>query len=141
MAAKSTALEALVHYDKSKVFHRQIQNVENDILNFHEKEYRDLFKIKPNKRNGHPKVANFKSKLTKTMPFWPKDCEELLEKSKKSKKRDEILEIEDTILFWKNMKDGDRSASYQGVNQTVSVREQKREDRRAQERQQEQEQR
>ena len=39
------------------------------------------------------------------------------------------------------MKDGDRSASYQGVNQTVSVREQKREDRRAQERQQEQEQR
>ena len=39
------------------------------------------------------------------------------------------------------MKDGDRSASYQGENQTVSVREQKREDRRAQERQQEQEQR
>ena len=80
MAAKSTALEALVHYDKSKVLHRQIQNVENDILNFHEKEYRDLFKIKPNKRNGHPKVTIFKSKLAKTMPFWPKDCEELLEK-------------------------------------------------------------
>ena len=28
-AASSTALEALVHYDKSKVFHRLIQNVEN----------------------------------------------------------------------------------------------------------------
>ena len=36
---------------------------ENNILNFHEKEYRDLFKIKPNKRNGHPKVAKLAARV------------------------------------------------------------------------------
>ena len=70
-----------------------------------------LFKIIPEKRNGHRKVEEFQEKLKQTMPFWPRDAERRMENEKRGKSEKEVEAINENILFLRSMKTG-RIAHY-----------------------------
>ena len=66
--------------------------------------YRRLFKIIPEKRNGHRKVEEFQEKLKQTMPFWPRDPERRAENEKRGKSEKEVEAINGDVLFLRSMK-------------------------------------
>ena len=64
---------------------------------------RSIFKIIPEKRNGHCKIEEFYEKLKQTMPFWPRSDENRKE-NEKGKSKQEMEAIDEDILFLRSMK-------------------------------------
>ena len=96
------------------------------------KEYEDLQRIAVAKRTGNPRIAAFQSKLEKTMPFWPRDVESLMDDSKKGENDVEKEAIEEDLSFLRSMMT-DRKASYATKDNVVSKLEEKRRKRKAME--------
>ena len=90
------------------------------------KEFENLRKIKPEKREGHPNIIKFNDKLGTTLPFWPRNILEKMEQNKTKLKNDEDKSAaEEDILFLKSMMT-DRAFQYGSVDLNISKLEAKR---------------
>ena len=83
------------------------------------KEYENLRKINPNRRENHPLIKEFKDKLGITMQFWPRNALAKMEQSKVKKCLFEIAAIDEDISFLNSMMT-DRAAQYSSVDVKMS---------------------
>ena len=123
-ACKNVVLEVKPHYEKAHVMTVSEKRMTEKVKELN-KEYTDLRKVLVKKRTDNPRISKFQDKLGKTMPFWPKAVETLMEESKKGKKDVEKIAIAEDIAFLKSMMT-DRLASYTTVDNTTSKLEENR---------------
>ena len=83
-SANLVVAEVLGHYKKARVPVLHEKKMAEKIIELHSL-YKSLFKIIPEKRNGHRKVEEFQEKLKQTMPFWPRDAKRRMENEKREK--------------------------------------------------------
>ena len=63
------------------------------------KEYKNLRKINPDRRENHPLIKEFKDKLGTTMQFWPINALAKMEQGKVKKRPFEIAAMDEDISF------------------------------------------
>ena len=68
------------------------------------KEYENLRKIDPDRRENHPLIKEFKDKLATTMQFWPRNALAKMKQSKMKKRMFEIAAIDEDISFLDSMR-------------------------------------
>ena len=83
------------------------------------KEYENLRKINPDRRENHPLIKEFKDKLGTTMQFWPRNALAKMEQSKVKKRPFEIAAIDENISFLNSMMT-DRAAQYSSIDVKMS---------------------
>ena len=86
LAANRVVGEVTVPYRKAHIITMAENKMKHKVLKQHQ-EYASLRKLNQERRCDNPKMKQFQDKLQNTMPFWPRDVENLVEDSKKVEKK------------------------------------------------------
>ena len=103
-------------YERSRIPTKSEKNMVGELLKINA-QVNQLKKIKAHKRKDHTGIKSFKEKLHKTMVFWPKNAEEIIQSRRDSSK------LED-LLFLRDQKN-DRKATIGGVDKLLAKKEEK----------------
>ena len=119
IAASMTVKQVLPHYSKSRVPMVQEHKMVEKVIALH-KEFANLRKLNPEKREGNPNIKKFNEKLVTTLPFWPRNALDKMEKNMvKLKTKKEKSAAKEDILFLKSMMT-DRVAQYRSIDLNTS---------------------
>ena len=104
-AAKAAVAEVLVHYRKARIPTKDDKSMARQVEQLFD-ELRNTYRQKDEKKEA------FKTKLKTTMPFWPRNCIQTMEKSYTLKRNEtEKAAWSEDLEFLKSMM-GDRKATY-----------------------------
>ena len=124
-AGKFVTSKVLIHYEKAHIPTIKENTLTRKIISFHEKEYLKCVKISKNCRSNNSQIESFREKLSKTMPFYPTNVEDLMNDQKRGKNEKERQMIDEDIAFLRNMM-SERSFTYSRQDMTCSILEARR---------------
>ena len=127
-AVNSVIDQALVHYNKSAIPVLSSKELPKRIIKLYH-QYQSICKIKRGKNfESNKRIIDFRRQLNETMPLYPKNVIEIMEKAKVGKLEMEKKSIDEDIEFVKNMMTT-RTASYTCLDKTTTKLMQKRQSR------------